>query len=52
MLFFSHKGQEATDGTIDAQGVEIVLQKEAERVWRRLQERILPNEEAKQDGLI
>ena len=43
---------EATDGTINAQGIEVVLGLEDDGNWRLLQERVLTEAEARQDGLV
>jgi len=43
---------EATDGTINAQGIEVVLGLEEDGNWRLLQERVLTEAEARQDGLV
>ncbi len=51
VMFKTIETVEASDGTINAQGVEIVLEKEMDGKWRVAQERILPREEAEHDGL-
>ena len=51
VMFKTIETVEASDGTINAQGVEIVLEKEADGKWRVAQERILTREEAEHDGL-
>ena len=43
---------EATDGTINAQGIEVVLGLEDDGKWRLVQERVLTEAEARQDGLV
>lgn len=43
---------EANDGTRNSNGVEIIIQKEGDGKWRVLQERILPEDEAAQDGMV
>ena len=43
---------EATDGTINAQGIEVVLGLEDDGNWRLVQERVLTEAEARQDGLV
>jgi hypothetical protein len=43
---------EASDGTINAQGIEAVLEREVDGKWRLVSERIMSNEEAREDGLV
>jgi len=43
---------EATDGTRKSMGIEVVIQKENDGVWRVIQERVLPDNEAIDDGLL
>ena len=52
VMFKTYETVEGTDGTINAQGVEILLEKEADGVWRLVQERVLPAEETVRDKLI
>ena len=52
IMFKTFETVEANDGTINAQGVEILLEKEEDGMWRMIQERILPVDEAKHDGLM
>jgi hypothetical protein len=42
----------ANDGLRKAQGVEIMLEREEDGVWRVKQERVLSEDEARHDGLI
>ncbi len=42
----------ATDGTKKTHGVEIVLEKEQDGVWRVIQERIMPDDESRHAGLL
>ena len=51
-MFKTFETVEANDGTINAQGIEILLEKEADGQWRLVQERILPEDEARFDGLL
>ena len=51
VMFKTIETVEASDGTINAQGVEIVLEKETDGKWRVAQELILTREEAEHDGL-
>ena len=43
---------EATDGKVNAQGIEILLEKENDNKWRLVQERVLPDDETAHDNLI
>jgi hypothetical protein len=52
VMFKTHETVEGVDGTINAQGVEMLLEKEADGVWRLLQERVLPAAETAHDKLI
>jgi len=52
IMFKTFETVEANDGTINAQGIEILLEKEEDGKWRLVQERILPADEARHDGLI
>jgi len=50
--FKTYEVVEATDATINANGIEVLLELEADGKWRLVQERILTEEEARQDGLV
>ena len=52
ITFKTFETVKASDGTVNAQGIEVLLEKEEDGVWRLRQERILPDDEAKHDGLI
>ena len=52
VMFKTHETVEGVDGKINAQGVEMLLEKEADGVWRLIQERVLPAEETAHDKLI
>lgn len=52
VMFKTFETVEANDGTINAQGVEILLEKEDDGIWRLVQERILPADETKHAGLL
>jgi len=52
IMFKTFETVEATDGTINAQGIEVLLEKEDDGEWRLVQERILPRDEAEHDGLL
>ena len=41
-----------TDGTVNAQGIEILLEQEDDGKWRMAQKRILPAEESAHDKLL
>jgi ketosteroid isomerase-like protein len=44
-LFKTTETTEGTDGTVNHHGLEVLIQKEPDGVWRITQERILPPEE-------
>lgn len=52
IMFKTFETVEANDGTINAQGIEILLENEEDGQWRLIQERILPENEARHDGLL
>ena len=52
VMFKTYETVEGADGTINAQGVEMLLEKEADGVWRLIQERVLPADETAHDKLI
>jgi len=52
LMFKTHETVEGVDGTVNAQGVEMLLEKEQDGVWRLMQERVLPAEETLHDKLI
>ena len=52
IMFKTFETVEATDGTINAQGVEMLLEKEEDGKWRLVQERILPPDETAHDQLV
>ena len=51
IMFKTYETVEATDGHINAQGIEVLLENE-EGNWRVVQERILTPEEVKHDKLL
>ena len=51
IMFKTYESVEATDGSINAQGIEVLLENE-EGTWRVTQERILPPDEVKHDKLL
>ena len=52
IMFKTFETVQANDDTTNAQGIEVLLEKEDDGQWRLVQERILPADEAKEDGLI
>ena len=52
VMFKTYETVEATDGTVNAQGVEMLLVKEDDGKWRLAQERILPPDESAHDKLV
>ena len=51
MLFTTVETVEANDGSVQAHGGEIMLEKETAGQWRAMQERIFSGEEAEHDSL-
>ncbi|MFV1984035.1 MAG: nuclear transport factor 2 family protein [Thiohalomonadales bacterium] len=51
VMFKTYEAVEANDGTVNAQGIEVLLEKEQD-TWRVVQERILPIDEVKHDRLL
>lgn len=52
IMFKTFETVQANDNTSNAQGIEILLEKEDDGQWRLVQERILPADEAMHDGLV
>jgi len=52
IMFKTFETVVATDGTVNAQGVEMLLDKEEDGKWRLVQERILPPDESAHDQLV
>ena len=50
VLFKTTETVEGTDGTVNRQGVEILIRKEADGKWRVVQERILAGDEMEFDS--
>lgn len=50
VLFKTIETVEGTDGTVNCQGVEILIRKEADGKWRIVQERILAEDEIEFDS--
>lgn len=51
IMFKTFETIEGSDGTVNAQGVEMLLEKEDDEKWRLVQERVLPADEAAHDNL-
>ena len=49
VMFKSVETVEATDGTSNTSGIEFIIQKEDDGIWRVSQERVLPDEELEND---
>ena len=49
IMFKSVETVEGADGTCNTIGIEFILQKEADGVWRVSQERVLPDDELDND---
>lgn len=52
IMFKTFETVESTDGEVNAQGIEVLLQKEDDGVWRLVQERVLPDDETAHDKLV
>lgn len=52
IMFKTHETVEASDNSINAQGIEVIIEKEDDNQWRVVQERILPEEKLKHDQLL
>ena len=51
VMFKTFETVEAADGKVNAQGIEVLLEQEADGKWRLVQERVLPAEESAHYGL-
>lgn len=51
IMFMTYETVTASDGSVNAQGIECLLAKEDDGKWRLVQERILPADETRQYGL-
>jgi len=51
IIFKTYKTVEGMDGTVNAQGVKMLLELEPDQKWRLVQECVLPEDESKHDGL-
>ncbi|MCW9025361.1 MAG: hypothetical protein OQK73_11880 [Gammaproteobacteria bacterium] len=52
VMFKTFETVEATDGTINAQGIEVLLEKEDDGQWRLVQERVLADDETAFNKLL
>jgi len=52
VMFKTTETVEATDGSVQTHGVEIVIEKEPDGKWRVVQERILSPDEAEHDRIL
>jgi hypothetical protein len=50
VMFKTLETVEASDGTADTRGIEVVIEREEDGAWRVIQERVLPDEETVHDG--
>jgi ketosteroid isomerase-like protein len=51
-MFKTFETVEGSDGTINAQGIEVLLEQEDDGQWRLVHERVLPADEAEHDRLL
>jgi ketosteroid isomerase-like protein len=49
VMFKSMETVEGSDGTVNTNGIEFIIQKETDGVWRVSQERVLPEDELEND---
>lgn len=49
IMFKSVETVEGNDGTVNSSGIEFIIQKENDGVWRVSQERVLPDDELESD---
>ena len=49
IMFKSMETVEGVDGTVNSSGIEFIIQKEEDGVWRVSQERVLPQDELEND---
>jgi hypothetical protein len=52
IMFKTFETVVATDGKINAQGIEVLIELENDGVWRLIQERVLSAAESAHDGLL
>ena len=51
IMFMTYETVTASDGSVNAQGIECLLEKEGDGQWRLVQERILPEDETRSYNL-
>jgi len=51
VMFRTWETVEGSDGTVNAQGIEVLLELEDDNAWRVVQERVMPDDEASHEGL-
>lgn len=52
VMFKNFETVEASDGSVNAQGIEVLLEKESDGLWRLIQECVMPSDEVRYDGLL
>ncbi len=52
IMFKTYETVEAADNTVNAQGIEVIIEKEQDGQWRVIQERIMPDDETKHEQLL
>lgn len=52
VMFKTFESVQASDGTVNAQGIEILIEKEDDGKWRMVQQRILLDDETAHDQLL
>ena len=51
-MFKTHETIKASDDSVSALGIEVIIEKKDNGQWRVIQERILPEDELKHDQLL
>ena len=52
IMFKTYELVEASDNSITAQGIEVLIEKEEDGQWRVVQERVMPDDETRHDHLL
>ncbi len=52
IMFKTYESVEASDNSINAQGIEVIIEKEPDGQWRVVQERIMPEDETRHAQLL
>lgn len=52
VMFKTFETVEGNDGTVNAHGIEVLLEKEEDGHWPLVQERVLPADEVEHDRLL